>query len=67
MPTLLEICNLTTQFHTREGVIMAVADVSFSLEEGEVAAIVGESGSGKSVTMLSVLRLIPEPPGRISA
>ncbi len=67
MPTLLDIRHLTTQFRTREGVIMAVDGVSFSLEEGEVAAIVGESGSGKSVTMLSVLRLIPEPPGRISA
>jgi oligopeptide transport system ATP-binding protein len=67
MPTLLDIRNLTTRFRTHEGTSLAVNDVSFSLEEGEMAAIVGESGSGKSVTMLSVMRLIPEPPGQIIA
>src|SRR6185503_20961266 len=62
---LLEVQNLRTSFHTRHGVVRAVQDVSFSLEKGETVGIVGESGSGKSVTCYSLLRLIPQPPGRI--
>lgn len=62
---LLDVQNLTTRFHTRNGIIHAVEDVSFSLEKGETLGIVGESGSGKSVTCYSILGLIPRPPGRI--
>jgi oligopeptide transport system ATP-binding protein len=62
---LLEVSNLRTSFHTRHGVVRAVQDVSFSLEKGETLGIVGESGSGKSVTCYSLMRLIPQPPGRI--
>ena len=63
---ILEIKNLRTCFYTDEGVIPAVDGVSIDLNEGETLAIVGESGCGKSVTSLSVLRLIPNPPGRIT-
>lgn len=62
---LLDVKNLTTYFHTRDGVTKAVDDVSFSLEEGETLAIVGESGSGKSVCCYSMMGLVPCPPGRI--
>lgn len=62
---ILEVNNLETQFTTWEGVVHAVNGVSFNLAEGETLGIVGESGCGKSVTMLSMLRLIPSPPGRI--
>ena len=62
---LLDVQNLTTRFHTRNGVVHAVEDVSFSLDQGETLGIVGESGSGKSVTCYSLLGLIPKPPGRI--
>ena len=62
---LLEIENLQTHFRTRDGVNRAVDGVSFTVEAGETVAIVGESGCGKSVTASSVLRLIPEPPGKI--
>jgi peptide/nickel transport system ATP-binding protein len=62
---LLEIENLQTHFRTPEGVVRAVDDVSFQLDERETLAIVGESGCGKSVTASSILRLIPEPPGKI--
>jgi len=64
---ILDVKNLTTRFHTRNGIVHAVEDVSFSLEEGETMGIVGESGSGKSVTCYSLLGLIPQPPGRIHA
>src|SRR5688572_20656542 len=63
---LLEIENLQTHFRTPEGVNRAVDGVSLKLEAGETLAIVGESGCGKSVTAMSVLRLIPQPPGRIA-
>jgi len=62
---LLEVTNLTTHFTTRDGIVKAVDGVSFSVEEGQTLAIVGESGSGKSVTALSLMRLIPDPPGKI--
>ncbi|RLD05988.1 MAG: peptide ABC transporter ATP-binding protein [Chloroflexi bacterium] len=65
MTTLLEIKNLSTYFHTHEGVVRAVNDISYTVEAGEILGIVGESGSGKSVSMLSMMRLIPDPPGKI--
>ncbi|PYJ98760.1 MAG: peptide ABC transporter ATP-binding protein, partial [Verrucomicrobia bacterium] len=64
MSPLLRVENLRTYFHTRAGVVRAVDDVSFSIDPGETLGIVGESGSGKSVACLSLLRLIPSPPGR---
>src|SRR5215472_3528104 len=63
--SLLEIANLRTWFFTRDGVIRAVDGVSFHVAPGETLALVGESGCGKSVTALSVLRLVPSPPGRV--
>ena len=62
---ILEVADLRTWFFTRDGVVRAVDGVSFHVIPGETLAIVGESGCGKSVTALSVLRLIPSPPGRI--
>jgi oligopeptide transport system ATP-binding protein len=62
---LLNVSHLTTRFHTRNGVVHAVEDVSFTVDPGETLGIVGESGSGKSVTCYSLLGLIPQPPGRI--
>ncbi len=62
---LLSIDGLTTHFRTERGVVRAVDGVSFDVRSGETVAVVGESGSGKSVTALSVLRLIADPPGRI--
>ena len=62
---ILEVTGLKTYFFTREGEVRAVDDVSFDLRKGETLGIVGESGCGKSVTSLSILRLVPDPPGRI--
>ena len=64
---LLNVQGLETQFRTREGIVHAVNGVSFGLKEGETLGIVGESGCGKSVTVMSMLRLIPNPPGRVVA
>ncbi|HUJ85689.1 MAG TPA: ABC transporter ATP-binding protein [Burkholderiales bacterium] len=65
MTALLEVENLRTQFETSAGTVRAVDGVSYTVEEGETVGIVGESGCGKSVGALSVLRLIPHPPGRV--
>jgi oligopeptide transport system ATP-binding protein len=67
MTTLLEVTDLKTRFHTAEGTVFAVNGISFHIGEGETLAVVGESGCGKSVSMLSVLRLIPIPPGEIAS
>ncbi len=65
MPPLLEVKNLKTHFYTYEGVVKAVDGVSYDLEAGETLGLVGESGCGKSVSAMSLMRLIPEPPGKI--
>src|ERR1700676_2680192 len=62
---LLEVDRLQTFFYTRQGVVKAVDGIGFSLRRGETLAIVGESGCGKSITALSLMRLVPDPPGRI--
>jgi oligopeptide transport system ATP-binding protein len=62
---LLEVKNLRTYFDTEDGLVKAVDDISFQLKRGETLGIVGESGSGKSVTNLSIIRLVPNPPGKI--
>jgi ABC-type dipeptide/oligopeptide/nickel transport system ATPase component len=67
MPVLLEVEDLRTQFDTSAGMVRAVDGVSYTVNEGETVGIVGESGCGKSVGALSILRLIPEPPGRIAS
>ncbi len=64
--TILSVDGLKTYFMTEDGVVKAVDGISFELKKGETLGIVGESGSGKSVTNLSVMRLIPEPPGKIA-
>ena len=66
MASLLEIDKLKTQFFTTAGVVKAVDGVSYTVDEGETVAVVGESGCGKSVTAMSILRLIPWPPGKIT-
>lgn len=65
--TLLEIKNLVTEFRSEDETTKAVNDISFTLDRGETIGIVGESGSGKSATALSIMRLIPNPPGKITA
>ncbi len=65
MTDLLEVSDLGTWFYTRQGIVKAVDGVDFSVASGETLAIVGESGCGKSMTALSLMRLIPDPPGRI--
>ena len=65
MATLLEVKDLQTHFFTMDGVVKAVDGVSYDLEEGETLGLVGESGCGKSVSALSLMRLIPDPPGKI--
>jgi len=64
---LLDVQGLETTFKTSEGIVHAVNGVSFGLKEGETLGVVGESGCGKSVTMLSILGLIPTPPGNVKA
>jgi oligopeptide transport system ATP-binding protein len=66
LPPLLEVRDLHTEFRTGAGVVPAVAGISYTVERGETVAIVGESGSGKTAGALSILRLIPDPPGRIT-
>jgi peptide/nickel transport system ATP-binding protein/oligopeptide transport system ATP-binding protein len=65
--SLLDVEGLTTAFMTGRGEITAIEEVSFSLKEGEILGIVGESGSGKSVTALTIMGLLPQPPARIAA
>jgi oligopeptide transport system ATP-binding protein len=65
MATLLEVNSLQTRFYTQDGVVHAVNGISYTLDEGATLGIVGESGCGKSVSVLSAMRLIPEPPGKI--
>ena len=62
---LLEVRDLRTHFETEDGMVKAVDGISFQLKRGETLGIVGESGSGKSVTNLSIIRLVPDPPGKI--
>lgn len=64
---LVEFKNLKTYFHTSEGIVKAVDDVSFNIKKGETVCVVGESGCGKSVTAMSLMRLIPNPPGKIES
>jgi oligopeptide transport system ATP-binding protein len=66
LPPLLDVRNLHTEFRTGAGAVPAVDGISYTVERGETVAIVGESGSGKTAGALSILRLIPDPPGRIT-
>ena len=66
MPPLLEVRDLHTEFRTGAGTVPAVDGISYTVERGETVAIVGESGSGKTAGALSILRLIPDPPGRVT-
>lgn len=65
MSSLLEVSHLKVLFHTQQGDVPAVDDVSFQVEEGETLCIVGESGCGKSATVQAVMKLVPTPPGGI--
>jgi oligopeptide transport system ATP-binding protein len=65
LPPLLEVDDLHMHFFTRDGVVKAVDGVTFTLEAGQTLGVVGESGSGKSVTALTIMRLVPEPPGKV--
>ncbi len=67
MEALLEVKNLTTRFYTDEGIVHAVNGISYAMEAGETLGVVGESGCGKTVHALSIMRLIPSPPGKIDA
>ncbi|NCC97473.1 MAG: ABC transporter ATP-binding protein, partial [Synergistales bacterium] len=62
---ILEVKDLSTWFYTEEGIVKALEDVSFSIEQGEILGIVGETGCGKSVTSRTIMGLIPQPPGKI--
>ncbi|MEA3350572.1 MAG: ABC transporter ATP-binding protein [Chloroflexota bacterium] len=66
MNPILEIKNLKTRFFTTDGVVKAVNDVSYSMEDDEILGVVGESGCGKSVHALSIMQLVPDPPGKIT-
>ena len=66
METILDIRDLCVEFRTAEGTVKAVDNLNYTLHKGEKLGIVGESGSGKSVSSLSVMRLIPNPPGQIT-
>jgi len=65
MTPVLEVRNLVTRFHTEDGIVHAVNGISYSVEAGETLAVVGESGSGKTVSALSIMGLLPDPPGRV--
>ncbi len=65
MTTLLQVENLTTRFYTQDGVVHAVNGISYTLAKGESLALVGESGCGKSVSALSLIGLVPSPPGKV--
>jgi len=67
MEKLLEVAGLTTEFRTERGTVRAVNNISYHLNEGEIVGVVGESGCGKSVSQLSVMQLIPSPPGKIAS
>ena len=64
-PSILHVENIATRFRTQEGQVHAVNGISFELKKGELLGVVGESGSGKSVTMMSLLKLLPMPPAEI--
>ncbi|MBQ8975669.1 MAG: ATP-binding cassette domain-containing protein, partial [Oscillospiraceae bacterium] len=65
MSRLLTVKGLTTEFKTERGIVRAVNNVSYHVDEGEIIGLVGESGCGKSVSQMSLMQLIPTPPGRI--
>jgi oligopeptide/dipeptide ABC transporter ATP-binding protein len=67
MGRLLTVSGLTTEFHTQRGIVKAVNNISYTVDEGEIVGLVGESGCGKSVSQLSVMQLVPNPPGLITA